>query len=71
MIAFIVFQMVLLTNLGGESGFKYKSKRIKELLLANTDKPMSEQKDYLEKTFNNWKGSYEQVDDVLLMGLRI
>jgi hypothetical protein len=32
---------------------------------------MSEQKIQLEKTFNEWKGNLEQVDDVCVIGLRI
>jgi len=44
---------------------------MEELLLANAAKPMEEQKHKLESTLNEWKGSLEQVDDILVIGLRI
>lgn len=30
-----------------------------------------DQKDYILKEFNNWKGDNEQIDDVCIMGVRI
>jgi hypothetical protein len=41
------------------------------LLLANHEKPIAEQKEILESTFIQWKGNMEQVDDVLVMGVKI
>ena len=32
---------------------------------------MDEQKEHLAKTFNDWKGAGEQVDDVLVMGVKV
>ena len=32
---------------------------------------MIQQKEMLEKTFNHWKGLREQIDDVLIMGIKI
>lgn len=32
---------------------------------------MNEQKDYLENTIHEWQGSFEQVDDILVIGVRI
>jgi len=32
---------------------------------------MSEQKEALLKFYYDWKGDYDQVDDVLLMGVRV
>jgi hypothetical protein len=42
-----------------------------ELILRNHLKTMKEQKDILENTFEEWMGGREQVDDVLVMGIRI
>lgn len=56
---------------GGEKGKKFKYKQLKELLVANTDKPMKEQHKILEDTFMAWKGKLEQVDDVLVIGIRL
>ena len=56
---------------GGEKGKKFMSKNLKELLAKNAHLPMHEQKQILEKTFANWVGDLEQVDDVTLIGVRI
>jgi len=56
---------------GGEKGGKFTMKRFKQLLLDFNQKSMSEQKDILEETFLTWKGSLEQVDDVVVIGVRI
>lgn len=56
---------------GGEQGKKFKYKPLQQLLLANSTKSMADKKDTLEKTFTNWKGNLEQVDDVLLVGFKI
>jgi len=53
---------------GGETGKKFKSKPMKELILALQDIPMSKQKQVLEGTLESWRGDIEQVDDVLLIG---
>jgi ligand-binding sensor domain-containing protein/serine phosphatase RsbU (regulator of sigma subunit) len=56
---------------GGEKGKKFMSKNLKELLLTNSQLPMSEQKGLLESTFKNWVGNSEQVDDVTLIGIKL
>ncbi len=56
---------------GGEKGKKFKYKPLNELLLANTRLTMVEQNLVLQTTFDNWKGNLEQVDDVLLIGMKI
>ncbi len=56
---------------GGENGKKFKYKQIENLLLSMQDKSMAEQKIILTKTITNWKGSLEQVDDILVIGIRV
>jgi len=56
---------------GGEKGKKFKYKPFKKLLLENADKPMFEQKEILNNTFHDWKGKYEQIDDVVILGIKI
>ncbi|PLX23986.1 MAG: hypothetical protein C0597_00425, partial [Marinilabiliales bacterium] len=56
---------------GGEHGKKYKYKPFKKLLLANADKSMKEQFNILNLTLNTWQRGYEQVDDILVIGIRI
>ena len=56
---------------GGPKDKKFKYKGFKQLLVDNVEKPMSEQKQILEKAFNNWKGKAEQVDDVVIVGIKL
>ena len=56
---------------GGEKGKKFMSKNLRELLAVNSHLPMQQQKDILLKTFTNWVGALEQIDDVTIIGVRI
>jgi len=56
---------------GGPNGKKFKYKAFKELLLRNANKPMSEQKEILDKTLINWQGKNSQIDDILITGIKI
>lgn len=56
---------------GGEKGKKFKARNMKDLLLGiHKDSPES-QKYALDKAFEDWRGSLEQVDDVCVIGVRI
>jgi serine phosphatase RsbU (regulator of sigma subunit) len=56
---------------GGAKGKKFREKQLKELLLSIQMKSMQEQEEVLLSTFQNWKGELEQIDDVLVIGVRI
>jgi serine phosphatase RsbU (regulator of sigma subunit) len=56
---------------GGESGKKFMSKKLKELLVSISDLPHKQQEQHIATAFGDWKGSYEQVDDVLIIGIKI
>ncbi|TND09506.1 MAG: protein serine/threonine phosphatase [Bacteroidetes bacterium] len=56
---------------GGEQGKKFKYKQLQQKLLGLHRLPMEEQKTRLENLFESWKGNLEQVDDVLLTGIKI
>lgn len=56
---------------GGPKGKKFKYKQLEDILLANWQKPLSEQRQILSEAFNNWKGQLEQIDDVCIIGIRI
>lgn len=56
---------------GGEKGKKMKYKILKETLLKNCHLPMEKQKEALQKCFTEWQGNYEQVDDVLVVGIKV
>jgi serine phosphatase RsbU (regulator of sigma subunit) len=55
---------------GGESGKKLMTKKFKEVLIQINHMEMPVQKQYLEDFFNDWKGKNEQVDDVLVIGVK-
>ena len=56
---------------GGEKGLRLKSAKFKELLLSISEKSMKEQHTMLDEVYHNWKGNHEQVDDILILGLKI
>jgi serine phosphatase RsbU (regulator of sigma subunit) len=56
---------------GGEKGKKFMSKNLREFLMAHAQLPMQEQKRLLDKTFKDWVGNLEQVDDVTIIGVRV
>jgi len=66
-----VFSDGYVDQFGGETGSKFKIKKFKNLLIDIYDKTMPEQNLILEQTFNKWKGDLPQVDDVLVIGIKI
>jgi len=56
---------------GGNDGKKFRTGSFKKILLSIQDKPISEQKQFLDDTFETWKGNLEQVDDVCVVGVKI
>ncbi|MBS1636937.1 MAG: tetratricopeptide repeat protein [Bacteroidetes bacterium] len=56
---------------GGDKGKKFKYKQLEDLFRTIHTQPMAEQKSVLDKIFTDWKGKLEQVDDVLIIGLRL
>jgi ligand-binding sensor domain-containing protein/serine phosphatase RsbU (regulator of sigma subunit) len=56
---------------GGPRGKKFMVKNLLELLLKSSDLPLSDQAAKLEETFDAWKDNYAQVDDVLVVGIRV
>jgi ligand-binding sensor domain-containing protein/serine phosphatase RsbU (regulator of sigma subunit) len=56
---------------GGTDGKKMKIARLKRMIEQVSKLPMDEQKRAMSKFYFDWKGSYDQVDDVLLMGIRV
>ncbi|OFY63393.1 MAG: hypothetical protein A2V64_09855 [Bacteroidetes bacterium RBG_13_43_22] len=56
---------------GGPKGKKFMYKPFQDLLLKNHSKPMELQKEILDNTFEKWKGDRDQVDDVMVIGMKI
>ncbi|MGB0916734.1 MAG: tetratricopeptide repeat protein [Flavobacteriales bacterium] len=68
---FYVFSDGVSDQFGGEKSKKFGYKRLKELLMSLHQKPMEEQKAIFEKTLVDWMGDGDQIDDFLLIGIRI
>jgi serine phosphatase RsbU (regulator of sigma subunit)/tetratricopeptide (TPR) repeat protein len=66
-----IFTDGLPDQFGGPKGKKYKYKQLEDLLIENIHQPMAQQAEILSKSFNSWKGDLEQVDDVLLIGIKV
>jgi serine phosphatase RsbU (regulator of sigma subunit) len=58
-------------QIGGDDRKTFKTKRFKELLLDIYKLPMNEQKQLLESRIEEWRGGIEQIDDILVAGIRI
>ncbi|MBK7818797.1 MAG: tetratricopeptide repeat protein [Sphingobacteriaceae bacterium] len=56
---------------GGPKGKKFKYKQLQGLLAVIAEEPMTQQFKILSETFDAWKGSLEQVDDVCVIGLKV
>jgi serine phosphatase RsbU (regulator of sigma subunit) len=56
---------------GGEKGKKLKYRQVLNLLLTYSKHSLAEQKELLEKAFDTWKGNLEQIDDVLVIGIKV
>jgi serine phosphatase RsbU (regulator of sigma subunit) len=56
---------------GGPNGKKFMMRRFRKLLTDIHDKPVEEQYQQLLKTFKQWKGNLDQVDDICVLGVKI
>lgn len=56
---------------GGENGKKFLYRRFRELILEVHQKDVEEQQNLLHDALQKWKGANEQVDDILVMGIRL
>jgi serine phosphatase RsbU (regulator of sigma subunit)/HAMP domain-containing protein len=54
---------------GGPLGKKFMRKQFRQLLLEIHTLSMEQQKEALMRRFDEWRGSQEQVDDVLVIGV--
>jgi len=56
---------------GGPKGKKFLKSRFKKLLIDIADLSPEDQKKALDSTIETWKDSYEQIDDILVIGIKI
>lgn len=65
-----VFSDGFADQFGGPEDKKFSTRRLKSLLSELIDLPLDEQYDALENRFMQWKGNREQLDDIILMGIK-
>ena len=57
-------------QLGGPNRKTYRSRQFKQLLINIHQKPLHEQKEILEKEYEGWRQNIEQIDDIMVMGIK-
>ncbi len=60
-----------LDQFGGPKSRKFTRDSFKELIASVVNKTANKQLHTIEGTFFEWKGTHKQVDDILIMGIRI
>ena len=56
---------------GGKTGEKYTAGKFKEFLEKISQLTADEQCKRLDSNFKEWKGDHEQIDDVIVMGIKL
>tara|TARA_B100000424_G_C22923402_1_gene491259 strand:+ start:39 stop:1832 length:1794 start_codon:yes stop_codon:yes gene_type:complete len=56
---------------GGLKGKKFMYRQFKETLLSTVNESMEDQKQLLDQKIEAWKGSYSQVDDIVIFGVEV
>lgn len=68
---FYIFSDGYADTFSGQGNKKLTTKKFKEILLSIQDKSMREQEQYLNNFLENWKAGIEQIDDILVIGVRL
>ncbi len=66
-----IFSDGFVDQIGGERDRKYMSRNFQEFLFKIHKEPMKIQNELLEKEFNTWKGDNIQLDDILIIGIKL
>ena len=69
--SFYMFSDGYIDQFGGEHRKKFKSMNFKKLLLSVQEERMDIQRETLEQTFDQWRGPYEQLDDIIVLGVKV
>jgi len=68
---FYLFTDGYVDQIGGPDRKTFKSRNFKKLLREIHLKPLNEQRSILEKEHLAWRSEIEQIDDILIMGIRL
>jgi len=66
-----IFTDGYIDQFGGNEGRKLKINAFKNLLKSLQNLHMKDQKKEIEKSYYDWKGNCEQIDDILIIGVRL
>lgn len=66
-----IFSDGYVDQFGGDKSKKFMAKRFKDLLISIFNEPLEKQAKILNTTIDKWKGNIEQIDDILVIGLKI
>ncbi|MDF2435634.1 MAG: response regulator with CheY-like receiver, AAA-type ATPase, and DNA-binding domain [Bacteroidota bacterium] len=66
-----IFSDGYVDQFGGTEGKKFMSKQLKSILLNIHHLPILQQEKFLDDTIENWKSDKEQIDDILVIGIKI
>ena len=66
-----LFSDGIIDQFGGEQGKKFQLFRLKNFIIENKNLPLETQGIALEQLFDKWKGDTYQVDDVLVLGIKV
>jgi len=69
--AIYVFSDGYADQFGGERGKKFMYKRFRDLILKNHKKSINFQKEALHSELSEWMGDVDQIDDILVIGLKV
>lgn len=70
--SFYLFTDGYADQFGGPYGYKFSTRKLRNLLSENSIEKLEQQKDLLDKQFEAWKNEkYKQLDDILVMGFKI
>lgn len=69
--ALYLFSDGYVDQLGGGSRKTFRSHRFRRLLLEIQDEPMEKQKRILTEKLRKWRGNVDQIDDILVIGVKI
>jgi sigma-B regulation protein RsbU (phosphoserine phosphatase) len=56
---------------GGPEGKKLHYGAFRKILLEHACEKSEEQKLFLDRFFSEWKGAHNQVDDVMIIGIKV
>lgn len=69
--SFYLFTDGFADQFGGPKGKKFKSSRFRDVLTQIATQEIRNQKRELEAVFDSWRGQFEQVDDICVVGIRV